>query len=180
MIRVLSAGRLAAVAGLLIASCSKPAPAEGGGPDKPLAAVVGGGGQVVLFEGLPHQLFEGGVLEAERKAKRTTELNGFPFYADPLPLTDADAAALRAVFVDPDTLKPFSGEKKCGGFHPDYAVEWHFGDEQYRCLICFGCSEVKVHGPKSEQRHDLDFEAQRKLETLLKPYRKNRPQPKDR
>jgi hypothetical protein len=67
------------------------------------------------------------------------------------------------------------GEKKCGGFHPDYAVEWSVGRDRYRALICFGCEEVKLFGPALESRNDLDRTAYKRLEELLKPYQKNRP-----
>ncbi len=70
------------------------------------------------------------------------------------------------------TYKEFSGEKKCGGFHPDFAVEWQIGTAKYQALICFGCGEVKLFGPGYESRYDFHSET---IEKILKKYNKNRP-----
>ena len=63
--------------------------------------------------------------------------------------------------------------KGCGGFHPDYAVERAVGGQVYRCLVCFGCGEVKVFGPGGELHRDVVNPIP--LKRLLVPYWKNRP-----
>jgi hypothetical protein len=135
--------------------------------------------RVVLYEGLPHQMFESHLLKEERRNKAIQELNSNSFYQEPLPLPAEDAKQLSAVLGESATYKPFSGEKMCGGFHPDYAVEWHVGRDRHRALICFGCREVKLFGPGLESRHDLDRGAYEKLRKILKDYRKNRPSQED-
>ena len=131
--------------------------------------------KVVLYEGLPHQLFESRLLEEERRTKEVQELNGYPFYQEPLALTGEDAKRLSEILGASATYEPFSGEKRCGGFHPDYAVEWQVGADRYRVLICFGCKEVKSFGSEPETRNDLDSAAHQQLLELLRGYRKNRP-----
>jgi hypothetical protein len=131
--------------------------------------------KVALYEGLPHQMFESHLLEEERRTKAVQELNGYPFYQEPLTLTSGDAQRLSGILSEPATYQPFSGEKKCGGFHPDYAVEWHVGADRYRALLCFGCHEAKLFGPGLESRNDLNRAAYDELQELLKGYRKNRP-----
>jgi hypothetical protein len=130
---------------------------------------------VVLYEGLPHQMYEAHLLEEERRSKPVHDLDGYPFYQEPLKLTAEDANRLSEVLGESATYKPFSGEKKCGGFHPDYAVEWQVGANRYRALICLGCHEAKLFGPGLESRNDLDRAAYEKLQKLLNSYRKNRP-----
>ena len=76
---------------------------------------------------------------------------------------------------DPAAFKPFTIEKPCGGFHPDYAVDFRRGTAKIRMLICFGCGEVKVFSQQAESRLDLSAEASQKLAEILKGYRKNRP-----
>jgi hypothetical protein len=131
--------------------------------------------KVVLYEGLPHQNYESRLLEEERRTKAVQDLNGYPFYQEPLTFIDGDAKRVSKILQDSGSYLPFSGEKKCGGFHPDYAVEWHVGAERYRALLCFGCDEVKLFGPGLKSRHDMERDAFEELQQILKGYRKNRP-----
>src|SRR5262249_54012105 len=129
----------------------------------------------------PHPGYEAAKLAEERK-KPTIEIGGFPFYRDPLALSETDAKALATILADPGTFKPFTEEKKCGGFHPDYAVTVSAKGGETPYLICFGCFEAKVDQPdRSETRYDLGHDANaQQLSTILKSYRKNRPMPVDR
>ncbi len=131
--------------------------------------------KVVLYEGLPHQFFEKNLLTEELKSKKTVRVQGFPFYTETLRLKDRDLKELTELFTDIKSFKPFSGYKKCGGFHPDYCLEWSVGKEVYHCLICFGCYEVKIFAPKAELYCDIEKEAYKKFKQILQPYRKQRP-----
>jgi hypothetical protein len=73
------------------------------------------------------------------------------------------------------TLLTFSGEKKCGGFHADYALTWKVAGVEYAALFCFGCGEVKLFGPQQEFRYDIGEEDS--LTRILKHYVRNRPKP---
>ncbi|MBY0232400.1 MAG: hypothetical protein K2W96_24240 [Gemmataceae bacterium] len=144
-----------------------------------LAAGIGKAKTVVLHEGLPHQTFESELLAKELKAKKTAKVGGFPFYEETVGLKDAEKDGLLELLKAESSYKPFSGEKRCGGFHPDWAVEFKDGDDAYRVLICFGCGEAKILGPKkAELRTDLGEKVGGKLEALLKAKRKNRPEKK--
>ena len=127
---------------------------------------------VVVYEGMPHPMHESRAAKDERRKKAVRELNGYPFYQEPLTIKKEDANRLSEILNDPATYRPFSGEKKCGGFHPDFAVEWSVGADKFRALICFGCGEVKSFRPSGESRYDLVSGG---LSGVLKAYRKNRP-----
>jgi hypothetical protein len=131
--------------------------------------------RLVLYEGLPHQYYERKALESEQKSKPTVILHGFTFYRETLELRAGDGDRLKALLGDPSSFSPYSGEKKCGGFHPDYAVEWSAGGQVYRTLICFGCFEAKVYGPSGGTTYDVGLDVQEHFKALLEPYRKNRP-----
>lgn len=143
------------------------------GPTPPVADIKSSRG-LTLYEGLPHQFYEPEAYEQE-KNKPTVQLEGFPFYREPLELTKADRQALKDLIGDPGSLKAYSGEKKCGGFHPDYAVEWTDGKTSRYYLICFGCSEAKVSTFAGTTVYDITPHVRERLKTLLSPYRKNRP-----
>jgi len=142
---------------------------------KPLTEALARAEKVTLFEGLPHQFHEKDRLEAELKVKKTITHHGFPFYAEPLPLKADEAKALRTLAASEKSYQAWAGYKKCGGFHPDYLVEVSVGKESYRMLVCFGCHEVKLFGPKSEVYVDMSDEGLHGLEEALKGRRKSRP-----
>jgi hypothetical protein len=132
---------------------------------------------MVLYEGLPHQTWERELLERELRSKRVVRRGDFPFYAEPLPLTAADAIRLTDLFCNPHSFRKWAGPKTCGAFHPDYCLEWRAGKETYQCLLCFGCHEAKVFGPNTALYFDISQAAYKQFTAILRPYRKNRPQP---
>ncbi len=132
--------------------------------------------RLVLYEGLPHQMYEHQALEAEKKTKPTVTLHEFPFYRETL---ESEARRRRSPQGPPGRpgllRSPTPAGKRCGGFHPDYAVEWSAVGQTYQALICFGCWEIKIYGPKGETIYDIRNAARDRLKPLLEPYRKNRP-----
>lgn len=143
---------------------------------KTFLAPIATAGQLVLYEGLPHQVDDRAAFEAERSAKPTVTLHDFAFYRDPVAVSAGDKEALRRLLGDGGSFRAWRGQKLCGDFHPDYLAEWHAGGATYQVLICFGCGEAKVFGPGESLRLDITEEADRKLSKILLKYRKNRPQ----
>lgn len=141
----------------------------------PFQAGVAKAQVLVLHEGLPNAFGHQRELDHELATKPTERLHGWPFYQETLPVAEADARALRAVVVAADSFIPFRGHKACGGFHPDYCVEWRDGTEVYRVLVCFSCGEVKCYGPAGGVHCDMAGECRERLKQLLRQYRKNRP-----
>jgi hypothetical protein len=148
----------------------------GGGGDE--AATINQATRPVVFEGLPHPGDEPGLFQAEKAAKTTALFGEYAFYRDPLEVSADDVSSLKNVLGDRSTYKAFFGEKKCGGFHPDFAVEWSHDGGTYRTMICFGCGEIIVQKPGGQARYDLGGNAKTRLMAILKPYQKNRPQPR--
>ncbi len=75
---------------------------------------------VTVHEGLPHQMFESDLLDAESKRKDTEKIGSFRFYTPAVAATSPDV--LKHLLSSSDSIQVFVGEKKCGGFHPDYTV----------------------------------------------------------
>lgn len=131
---------------------------------------------VEIFEGLPHQHSNPTALKKERATKSTRKFNGHYFYNQPLDVSLEDRDGVIKLLSQSDTYETFEGEKKCGGFHPDFAVTWNVGPIRYRALLCFGCGEVKLFGSGIEQRYDLSMNAKDGLEELLNKNHKHLPQ----
>ncbi len=133
---------------------------------------------LTLLEGLPHQWFESRALERERRTKSVRNLHGYTFYSEPLDISTEDARQLATGFGNPEKLGHISDprlQKKCGGFHPDYALEWQQGENRYQALVCFGCAEVKIFGSNFIVEYDFSEEVKATLAVILRKYRKNRP-----
>jgi hypothetical protein len=82
--------------------------------------------------------------------------HGYQFHREPIPV-DADLGQrLTATLAVGDSVVPFFGEKRCGGFHPDYALLWDVSGKTYEALLCFGCGELKWIAPGGKTtRYDL-------------------------
>lgn len=146
---------------------------------RPFVLAIRGADAMSLYEGLPHQRSEREALASERRSKPVVELDGYPFYAEPLELRGDDGAWLTEILGAATTIAPWGGEKLCGGYHPDYALEWRRGEQRYRAHLCFGCDEVKLHGPGIALYYDLSDGAVQALSGLLRGYRTNRPAPRE-
>ncbi len=131
-----------------------------------------------LYEGLPHQTREQDLLKQELAEKKVIRLRGFPFYERPLAISPDDSRILRELACDAGSFKSYSGPKRCGGFHPDYALAWKDGDAAYHLLVCFGCHEMKLYSPTDELYVDIQRNAFSRFESLLKKYRSQRPKGK--
>ena len=135
------------------------------------------GSRLTLYEGLPHGMYEEDLLKGELKSKQTIQLHDFAFYRESLEVKRDDATKLSALIGDNAAFKDVSGlPKPCGGFHPDFAIEWSSGGRVYHCLICFGCDEAKLYGRHSERYCDIAADARKGIREILKSYRKNRPE----
>ena len=143
---------------------------------QPLAERLNGAdAQVTLLEGLPHQLVEHSSFLQERDRKNCVDIGGYYFYKKPLPLAPADESSLRAIATELATYHPYSGPKRCGGFHPDYALRWGDGRDAVYTLICFGCHETQTLGRKDYLIADLPEPAYRQLEAALGKRHSQRP-----
>ena len=130
---------------------------------------------IVIWEGLPHPLFER-VLFAQEKKKLHRKISTEYFYFTGIDVSAEDQAALNQLFLNERVCVPSVGVKFCGGFHADYAIEWKRGDEWLvRVLICFGCAETLVVTPAGEQATDMTALGKKTLWPLLRKYSLSRP-----
>jgi hypothetical protein len=130
-----------------------------------------------LYEGLPHPSAEPEVFEQELKSKRSRESHHFRFYEPPLTLAGVDRTSIAQLFSNPTSFQDFGGGSFCGGFHPDYLIEWHNGNEVYQAQLCLGCGEMIFFGPDHAVLCGINEKAFGALARILYPYRTNRPKP---
>jgi hypothetical protein len=130
---------------------------------------------VVVYEGLPHQSREAKLLAEELKTKETVELHGFPFYKQTLSISHEDQRLLATALSDTHgyRLNKKGTVKTCGGFHPDYAVNWTADGRDNCVLVCFGCCDLRVYGGEHEAIYSI---RNSRLENALQSYRQNRPE----
>lgn len=131
---------------------------------------------LIVYEGLPHPMFESGAFREERAYKKVFEVGAQYFYVKPLAVSDDDRKALPELFQAIDVFAPFRGEKLCGGFHADYLLEWRQKDERLvQVLVCFSCHEALVIDASGSLRSDLTEKGYTGLRGLLEKYRQERP-----
>ena len=175
MIRAISLLASALLVGSL--SAKQPAPASEEASSK-IRKAMAEAATVTVYEGLPHQMFEPDLLAAESKRKDTEKIGSFRFYTPSVAATNSEV--LKRILSSSDTIQVFGGEKLCGGFHPDYVVQWSGEDgSRFFAHICFGCHEIIYSDGKNEYRYDFENEPFKKLMKELAPYAKKRPKTKD-
>lgn len=137
----------------------------------------GAAATLVLHEGLPHQHFEAELLKKELADKKTRKIGDHAFYKETLGLEAGVADKLIGILSNGANYRPIPEgmAKACGGFHPDYAIQWSEGGEMAYALVCFGCDEIKFARARAPAHYDLAPGASRQLKALLSPHRKNRP-----
>src|SRR5262249_45595205 len=111
-------------------------------PHKGFAEAIAKAEKVVLYEGLPHQQGERNLRKKELREKEVVWLHGHPYYAETPALKAADVEALTALVSRRESFHAWGGMKWCGGYHPDYLIEWSMGKETYQMAVCLGCHEV--------------------------------------
>ncbi|NJK91204.1 MAG: hypothetical protein HC904_04820 [Blastochloris sp.] len=156
----------------IIAGASAPPPVSAAAT---FQSTLGGASTLRVYEGLPHPLFERELMQREEARLDVVRLGGFPFYSPAIPARLPDE--LRTGLADPASLRPFGGEKLCGGFHPDYAVAWPGPKGEQTVLICFGCKEIQWLEEGRMLRYDLTPEALAVLKRALAPHAVQRPRP---
>jgi hypothetical protein len=129
--------------------------------------------KITVLEGLPHQSFEREVYEREIVRSDVRRIIGLPFYEGELKIDGDDLNRLRQLLGNPRLYKKFSGDKACGGFHPDYAV----GASNGWTLLCFGCEEARLDGDHIHARHDIP--RMDEVRAVLTKYRDKRPEVKE-
>jgi GNAT superfamily N-acetyltransferase len=129
--------------------------------------------EVAIHEGLPHPLFEKSLFERELQRPDATTIAGFPFYSPPEVL--AEPSVLQALLADPAAIHPFTGEKLCGGFHPDYTLSWQRGPSTFHALICFNCGEVMFVSDAKKLRFELSGHVCEQLKKQLASMARKKP-----
>jgi hypothetical protein len=167
---------------LVAGSCSSPTgPAGHQLPSRDWLGRIGRkADKVIVYEGLPHQGYYPDLVAQELKSKDTIKIDNYAFYREPLELKVDDLNKLHSLLADSATLADWIGEKKCGGFHPDYCVESVTNGESRHALICFGCDEILFSGADFHSRIDIAQAARPTLARILLPYRKSLPDTEQR
>ncbi len=136
---------------------------------------ISSAGEVLLYEGLPSEFWEPELRTRALKEKETIRLQGYAFYDEAQQLPAADASALTALLSATESFARHSSRKSCGGFQPEYCLEWTTGASSTQAVVSLECGEVKLYGPQGELYCDLVPEVVQKLKPLLSAFQKNAP-----
>src|SRR5262245_23623714 len=148
------------------------------GPSSSFFRAIESAERLDILEGLPHPRREEREFSRELASQSVRDILDSFFYQESRPLKVEDHAAIKSVLADPRTFLPGPRKiKLCGGFHADFAVEFHHDDQVGAALICFGCGEIKALIQGTQWHHDLLDQAAVVLHQVLSPYRVKRPYP---
>lgn len=124
---------------------------------------------LIIYEGLPRAT---AVELAKLKQKnQTITLAGWEFYTSPLDPNQSIVEKLRSTLVD---YAKFNGHytgqvgKGCGGFHPDYCVQWTANNRICHALICLSCNELEYVAASKKMKFDFDEIARQSFADIAK------------
>lgn len=130
--------------------------------------------KVTITEGLPHPAKEPHLFPTEEKRRDTRKIAEFPFYKPDIKPDAARAARLKALLSDPKSFLEWK-QKRCGGFHPDWSINWKSGRKSVNALVCFGCKDIMIVTADQQLRYGISPGAFKKLQAELLPLQSKRP-----
>jgi hypothetical protein len=144
-----------------------------------LLAVIEQTETVVVYEGLPHPMFEAPLFFREAQRDDVTWFHDIPFYSAPRALepNDRDAVMefLKSPFPRPD-YDEGPVMKMCGGFHPDFCVMFSGRSGRIGVMICFTCADMIAFSDEAYWLQMLDKKPGRdELKKVLFRYARLRP-----
>lgn len=147
-----------------------------------LVATLKDADAAVIFEGLPHQSHQRAQLKDEIARKKNVVLFDFHFYEQPTELLPESRRELLAIlqekpWFDPEPEGNARMHKKCGGFHPDYQVEWKTAGKVVQVQFCLGCDDVMIF--TEDQRINGGLLKSERLTAWLRGFCKLRPADRD-
>lgn len=125
----------------------------------------------LVFEGLPHPMWERELHQNELVSKERIEIAKHPFYKDAIEVSGSSATSLLALMLDADLFTYYSGGKFCGGFHPDVAIK----ADSIVIQVCFGCHEMKIIEEGAEYPVDMKDGTKELLKKAFASFRRHRP-----
>lgn len=122
---------------------------------------------VYVYEGTPGDFNT----EKQDPNRSTMIIDGFEFYADATKLNPSKVETINTLIRDRTAFLDYRGMKLCGGFHPDYCIEWRFEEGgqtwQSRAFACLGCHEWRLINKTSALHADMaDFVVPRLISIL--------------
>jgi hypothetical protein len=134
-----------------------------------------GGGDVLLYEGLPSEFWEPRLRQRALKEEETIALHGYAVHDYARQLPEEDAGSLTVLLSSKESFAPYRAGKSCGGFQPEFCLEWKADGGRTQVLISLECGEAKLFGPKGELYCDLLPAASQKLKRLLLRHQNHSP-----
>jgi hypothetical protein len=125
---------------------------------------------VAIHRGLPHQYHKKQQLLHDLYLTRNRELGGYRFYLGPATPSQELGARLTTMLQNASVFYPYSEGKQCGGYHPDFCLEWHSSQGTFLGLVCTGCGEILFVGNGMEVQCDLATGFLKELTLVLEPF----------
>jgi hypothetical protein len=117
---------------------------------KPLSAGIEKAGALKVYIGvsrIPTAPLPPGAKVPEEK---TVKVRGYKFHEKTYAAGEKESTQLKALVGNEKNFSKWLGPKPCGGFHPNYCLEWKDGEKVYEVFLCYGCEEAKIFGPNAD------------------------------
>lgn len=137
---------------------------------KPFGESIRRAETMILLERAADAMHVPEILRVIVGSKAIVKIGPYPFYEEPLVITEEHAVKLAETVADVSTYYPFNAPSLCI-FHPDFALQWRSGNEMWGVLFCLDCDQIMIFGPGLEVYEDLAEAGSREIHLLLGPYK---------
>lgn len=117
--------------------------------------------ELSVYRGLPAS--QNSAYEAAL-GKPNIERHGFHFYASAHKLSSDESGEIKRILSERALFTSLPVFRMCGGFHPDYSIEFHDSSGDYEIQLCLGCGEIRIYGPKNRVELAMHYEGKVELE----------------
>jgi hypothetical protein len=135
------------------------------------AASIRAADSITVLAGLPYPEAEKDWYNHESKRTDLVWILGYPFYPQPLKVSDQDLRQIKEVLLDPAAhleFPQFMASLLTEDYHPSHAVVWSKGGQQFGSLIDLGCRhEWKNFTPSQTLYGRIAAESHAKLAKVL-------------
>lgn len=128
-----------------------------------LRSTINSAREVFIYEGNMRGLYFSG-----KDMFKWATINNYKFMTPKQSVNTQQIAQLQNLIGSNMYFQNYRGAKLCGGFRPDYMIEWHVEKNPVQLMLCNGCHEIIISHKNQWFKHDYaNAEKAKEIKAIL-------------